>query len=85
MWWLANVAKLWAIVSEEKLPFEQILGCHTNSELPLLPSYDSGTELVSFLASCIQWHKISQDDMQFNQIYNAINELMQEISQTRDI
>ena len=40
---------------------------------------------MSFLASCIQWDNLSQDDMQFNQIYNSINELMQEISLTRDI
>ena len=85
LWWLANVGKLWSIVSEEKLPFNQVVGGHTNSELPLLSSYDSGTELVSFLASCIQWDNLSQDDMQFNQIYNSINELMQEISLTRDI
>ena len=54
-WWLANVVKLWNIVTDDSQDISELMGCFTGQSLPLIENLTSPNELLQTLVNATEW------------------------------
>ena len=83
-WWLANVVKLWNIVTDDSQDISELMGCFTGKSLPLIENLASPNELLQTLINATEWDSLTKDDAHFNACLSAI-EVMQDKLQVIDL
>ena len=83
-WWLANVVKLWNIVTDDRQDISELMGCFTGKSLPLIENLASPNDLLQTLINATEWDRLTQDDAHFNACLSAI-EVMQDKLQVIDL
>lgn len=74
-WWLANVIRLCSPLIEQEISTENLTGCHSRQNLPLIAKPETGFAMLESLIKCINWEYLMADDKQFNRCINAVNTL----------
>jgi hypothetical protein len=83
-WWLANIVKLWNIVTDDSQDISELMGCFTGKSLPLIENLASPNELLQTLVNATEWDRLTKDDAHFNACLSAI-EVMQDKLQVIDL
>ena len=84
-WWLANIIRLWAPLSEGREIPDEIVGCHTDEKLPLVEIPKDGFQLLEVLIQNIDWEDLMLDDRQFNRCLGALEILKSKCSEIEEI
>ena len=74
-WWLANVIRLCSPLIDKEISTEDLIGCHSGQNLPLISKPETGLAMLESLIKCINWEYLMLDDKQFNRCINAVNTL----------
>ena len=74
-WWLANVIRLCHPLIDKEILTENLIGCHSGQNLPLISKPETGLAMLESLIKCINWENLMLDDKEFNRCITAVNTL----------